>query len=410
MALELINEGGASLYVASGEAGVLGYVAIDSEIAGRSCGGLRMLEDVTPDEIRMLARAMTLKYGLLALPQGGAKAGVLGDPDAPARERFERLRAFGRAIAPLLCSRRYVPGVDMGTTATDVRDMLRSAGVPVASRDLRETASGFYTAVSVMAGVSQAACRIGLDLSGSTAAVEGFGKVGSALAGLLAGSGVKVVAISTSRGALYNPRGLNIERLQRTAAEEGSSVVEVCRDGELMKRSALLELPLDVLCPCARGGSIDPTNAGRVQAKILSTGANNAVRPEAEEILRARGVLCLPDFVTNCGDVLGGTMEFASMRPSAVAAFVDRAVRAIVLWTLDESDHTGSAPQAVAEALALSRFASVKAAAEHPTLGAKVFSAGLSLYRRGLIPAALVRWKARGYFERLLAESPYGGG
>ena len=94
---------------------VMGYVVIDSTVGGRSCGGLRMLPDVDEAEIRSLGRAMTLKYGFLGLPQGGAKAGVRGDPEAPQAERWRRLVEFGRAIAPLLRSHVYIPGTDMGT-------------------------------------------------------------------------------------------------------------------------------------------------------------------------------------------------------------------------------------------------------------------------------------------------------
>ncbi|MDI7277102.1 MAG: Glu/Leu/Phe/Val dehydrogenase dimerization domain-containing protein, partial [Anaerolineae bacterium] len=98
---------------------------------------------VDEEEIRGLARAMTLKYGFLGLPQGGAKAGVRGDPEAPLPERRERLLAFARAIAPLLQRRIYVPGTDMGTDNADIRTLLQVVGVRVKARELRGTDSGY---------------------------------------------------------------------------------------------------------------------------------------------------------------------------------------------------------------------------------------------------------------------------
>src|SRR3989304_5438495 len=115
MDLILKKENDYRIFTAVHDGNVLGYVAIDSTVRDRSCGGLRMLPDIDEAEIRALARSMTLKYGFLGLPQGGAKAGVRCDPEAPKEERRQRLATFGQAIAPLLLSRIYVPGTDMGT-------------------------------------------------------------------------------------------------------------------------------------------------------------------------------------------------------------------------------------------------------------------------------------------------------
>ncbi len=119
--------------------------------------------------------------------------------------------------------------------------------------------------------------------------------------------------ISTSRGALYNPEGLNVDRLVRLTEEAGSRVVEFYHDAEFVDREKLLELPVDILCPCARWNSLNMSNAPRIPAQVISPGANNPITPDAEHALFERGVLCFPDFVTNCGGVLGGTMEFASV-------------------------------------------------------------------------------------------------
>ncbi len=372
---------------------LLGYVAIDSTMDGRCCGGLRMLPDVNEAEIAGLARAMTLKYGFLGLPQGGAKAGVRGDPEAPPEVRRERLLAFGREIAPMLCSRRYAPHPDMGTNNTDIRELLQSVGVKVKHRELRVKDSGYYTALTVMAGVKQGARHIGLDLSCASVAIEGFGKVGGALGGLLAAAQIRVVAVSTSRGALYNPRGLDMKQL---CAETGSSFVERYRDAEHLDRAALLELPVDVLCPCARHDSIHAGNASRIAAKLISPGANNPVTPEAERMLRERSVLCLPDFVTNSGGVLGGTMEFAMQPRDVIERFVDQQIGARIARLLGQS----TPPRELAERDARARFAAMHQAAEHPTLKGRLMEVGLECHRRGWVPGALIRKLSLSYFEK----------
>ena len=379
------------------EGEVLGYVVIDSTIEGRSCGGLRMLPDVDEAEMIGLARAMTLKYGFLSIPQGGAKAGVRGDPEAPTEVRRERLLAFGLAIAPLLRNRVYAPHSDMGTDNTDIRYLLESAGVKVKHRELRVTDSGYYTALTVLAGIKQGARHLGLDLSRASVAIEGFGKVGGALGGLLAAAQIRVVAVSTSRGALYNPRGLDMKLL---ATETGSDFVERYRDAEHIERAALVELPVDVLCPCARHSSVHTGNAARVSAKLISPGANNPVTTDAEHILRNRSVLCLPDFVTNSGGVLGGTMEFAMQRRETIDALIDQRIGARIARLLEEAVRQKTPLRELAERDARHRFVQMQQAAAHPTLTGRLLEAGLECHRRGWVPGGLIRRLSLPYFEQ----------
>ncbi len=110
------TEASQSVYTVARGSAVMGYMVIDSTIGGSSRGGLRMHLDVSELEIRGLAHSMTLKCGFLGQPQGGGKAGLRFDPEAPLTERRRRLAAFGQAIAPMLLNRTYIPGPDMGTT------------------------------------------------------------------------------------------------------------------------------------------------------------------------------------------------------------------------------------------------------------------------------------------------------
>ncbi len=381
----------------------LGFVAIDSTVGGRSCGGLRFAPDVDEAEVRGLARAMTLKYGFLGLPQGGAKAGLRRDPEAPPAERRERLAAFARAMAPLLRRRLYIPGPDMGTNTADIRYVLETAGLRIEARELRGSRSAHYAALTAMAGVRTAARHLGLSLTGCSAAIEGYGKVGSALATLLAEAGARVVAVSTVRGALYNARGLDVPRLNGLAAAAGPALVDAYPDAERLGCAALLELPVDVLAPCARAGSVHSGNATRVVARIISPGANIPITPEAERILFERGALCLPDFATSSGGVLGDTMEFAGMTQARIAALIERRVARRLAWLLEEAARRGVAVRAVAEPLALERHEQLQQAAAHPQPLGRLFAAGLELYRRGWLPRSLVGALAGPYFERTIA-------
>ncbi|HEX7980934.1 MAG TPA: Glu/Leu/Phe/Val dehydrogenase dimerization domain-containing protein [Gemmatimonadaceae bacterium] len=388
---------------------VLGYVAIDSTVGGRSRGGLRMVADVDEAEVRGLARAMTLKYGFLGLPQGGAKAGVRGDPEAPAEERRARLAAFARLMAPLLRSRVFTPDTDMGTTRADIAHVLAVAGAPVPPRSESAQRSGFYTALTVRAAARVAAQRVGLELAGARVAIEGFGSVGASLAMLLHDVGARVVAVSTTAGALYAPDGLDVARLVALAADHGSRVVDAYAEehrgagAERLDRAALLVLPVDVLCPCARHGSVHGGNVADVQARVVASGANNPLTPDAERALDERGVACVPDFVANSGGVLGGTMEFAAVPERAIAAFVDDHFAGRVAWLLAEAARAGEPTRTVAERVALARrLTPTRQPAWRKPLGS-VLGSGLALYRRGLVPAAVVGRLSLPYFRRSMA-------
>ena len=390
--------GTSSLHRITSGTRLLGYVSIDSTVSGRARGGLRIALDVCEEELRADAHAMTLKYGLLGLPQGGAKAGIIGDGDAPAGEKRALLHDFARAAGALLRERAYVPDADVGTTASDIRWMMESVGLRVAPREWRANRSGDHTARSCVASAQVLCERGGSSLAGCSVAVEGFGKVGSSAALLLHQRGATVVAISTSRGALYRADGLDVDRLVRRAAQVGSRVVE--DGGERLDRAALLELPVDVLVPCARFRSIRADNVARVAARAIAAGANNPVSPEAEDALLERGISFPPDFVTNAGGVLGGTLEFAGVSPRRIGAIVEERARHELADILDRAQRSGATPRAVAEADALERHARLSARAEHPGLGGRLQAVALEAYRRRIIPKRLVSPVAARYVAR----------
>ena len=388
------------LEVTDPDAGLTGWLAVDSVIDGHFCGGLRMLPDVSAPELAALARAMTLKHGFLGIPHGGAKAGVLCSEDASAEKRTLLLAAFGRKVEDLLATRTYLPGSDMGTSDKDIRDMLGNLGIRVPRRALRGQESGWYTSLTVIAAARVASVARGFDLRGATVAIEGFGDVGGAVAQGLDEIGSKIVAVSTRRGALHSPRGFDVAELRRASREHGSEVVDHYQDAQKIDRESLLELDVDLLVPCARHHSIHADNVDKIQARAISCGANVPATEEAEKLLAERGILCIPDFVANAGGVLGGTMEFAGIRPPSIVSFVNTHFSRQVSLVIDRARQEGAYIREVAERIAMERFTRMRDASGNHSPRKRVFSFAMELYRNGLIPSLCVGALARPYFQR----------
>jgi glutamate dehydrogenase (NAD(P)+) len=387
------------LEVSDPEAGLTGWLAVDSLIDDHCCGGIRMLPDVTPVELTELAKAMTWKHAFLGIPHGGAKAGILYGETASKEEKRGLLAAFGRKIRNLLEDRVYLPGADMGTTEHDIRDMLGALGLRVPKRALAGGNSGWYTGLTVVASARVACTFQGLDLARASVAIEGFGAVGSSVAQSLERLGSRVVAISTSHGALYSPEGLHVPGFLEGSRKHGSRVVDFYDRADRLHRESLLELDVDVLMPCARHHSIHMDNVSRIQARVISSGANAPVAKEAEGVLWQRGILCVPDFVANAGGVLGGTMEFAGLSQSAIAGFVETDFSRQVCLLIERARKEGVPVRQLAEAVAGERFMRMKRASENRSVGKRAFSFALRLYRNGAIPQALVGALARKYFQ-----------
>jgi glutamate dehydrogenase/leucine dehydrogenase len=379
------------LEVAGDSNGPLGWVVIDSTVNGRSHGGLRISQHLTREELVVLARRMTLKFGFLGIANGGAKAGIIGNPEAPAEVRRELLAKFASAVQQLVRERRYSPHPDMGTSEPE---LIETFGKKVMRGANGRDESSFFTSIGVSTAGKIAINRMGERMDQITAAVEGFGKVGSWVAKLLEESGVKIMAISTSSGALYCQEGLRVNDLISAAKAAGSDFVNHYRDAKHISRSELLNLPVDLLCPCANSFSINSENASSIQARIICPGANAPVSPEAESSLISRGIQVLPDFLTNSGGVLGGTMAFAGIPKSTVCEIMTEFLeqRFSALFNMSSID---------AERICMERFQKAKLAAETGGIKQKLFSAGLRLYRSGLIPPFIVSRFATSYFRSL---------
>jgi len=305
----------------SGEIEVLtGYRVQHNFSRGPAKGGLRFSPHVSLDEVRALAMWMTWKCALLDVPYGGAKGGVNIDPRLYSKTELERVtRRYTSELIPVLGPEKDIPAPDIGTDEQTMAWMMDTY-----SANVGYTVPGVVTGKPVSIGgslgrstatskgvvhVALAALRhLGLQPARSTAAVQGFGKVGSYAAQFLAEAGVQVRAVSDQYGAVFNATGLDIAALQKHVAETGAVIGFT--GAETISGDALLELDVDLLVPAAVEGVLHGGNARSVKARIIVEGANGPTTAEADAVFNEAGILVVPDILANAGGVIVSYFEW----------------------------------------------------------------------------------------------------
>ncbi len=297
-----------------------GYRVHHSTVLGPTKGGIRYHPDVTLHEVRALAMWMTWKCAVAGLPYGGAKGGVACDPKRLSPAELERLtRRYATEISVLMGPESDIPAPDVGTTPQvmawimDTYSMHRGYSVPavvtgkpvsVGGTVGREDATGRGCALVTR----EAAKTVGMPLGEARVVVQGFGNVGYHTARILHRMGARVVAVSDSRGGIYNPAGFDPEAVQDHKRKTGT-VVDF-PGAQNVTNEELLELPCDILVPAALEGQIHRENARRIRARVVVEGANGPTTPEADDLLSQRGVLVVPDIVANAGGVIVSYFEW----------------------------------------------------------------------------------------------------
>lgn len=295
------------------ETGPLGFLVINSSVHRRAVGGIRLSPGLTLQETMELARTMTYKFGFLNMPCGGAKAGIIASPDWSANRKREILQYFGAAIGPLIRNRVYAPGQDLGVGTVELWDILHGAGMVKGGRPQsptrKDTGSGHTTGITVFLAAKSAMKHLGIEMKGATVAIQGFGKVGSAVAQIFHQAGAKIIGISTAEGAIYNKNGLDVQELLQIWEQFGDQVVSKYKKCEPISHGHLLELPVDVLIPAASIWVIDNENVDKLKCRIISPGANCPIHPDAKQRLSLQNkIVTIPDFVANCGGVFGANL------------------------------------------------------------------------------------------------------
>jgi glutamate dehydrogenase (NAD(P)+) len=297
-----------------------GYRVHHNVTLGPGKGGIRYAPTVSLEETTALAMWMTWKCALMNIPFGGAKGGVCCDTRTMSRREVQALtRRYTAEIFMLIGPEKDIPAPDMYTNEQtmswimDTYSMQVGYSVPgvvtgkpvVVGGSLgRREATGLGLCNLIFAALD----RLRLDPQKTTAVVQGFGNVGSVTALTLWHDKVKVVGVSDVYGGAYNPAGLPVDAMTLHVAS-GGKVSEFPGATPVSNRD-LLEIPCDILAPCATAGQITKENAPRIRCRILAEGANGPTTLEADEILREKGVFIIPDILGNAGGVTASYFEW----------------------------------------------------------------------------------------------------
>jgi glutamate dehydrogenase (NAD(P)+) len=301
-----------------------GYRVIHNRQRGPAKGGIRFHPAVTLEEVTALAAWMTWKCALVDVPFGGAKGGIACDPRAMSEVQLEKVtRRYVAELADVLGPEQDIPAPDVNT---DERVM--AWVMDTYSRYARHLEPAVVTGKPLVLGGSlgrreatgrgvticalKAMEHVGLAAKGARVVVQGFGNVGSVAARLLVERGCKVVGISDVTGGYVNAGGIDVDAALIHASERHS--LAGFEGGDLVTNAELLELPCDLLCPCALEDQITAENAPRVQAKVIVEGANGPTASEADAMLEEKGVFVVPDILANAGGVTVSYFEWVQNR------------------------------------------------------------------------------------------------
>ncbi|KMY28410.1 Glu/Leu/Phe/Val dehydrogenase [Lysinibacillus xylanilyticus] len=296
-----------------------GYRAQHNDAVGPTKGGVRFHPAVSEEEVKALSMWMTLKCGIVDLPYGGGKGGVICDPRQMSMDEIEKLsRGYVRAVSQIVGPTKDIPAPDVFTNAQIMAWMMDEY-----SRMDEFNSPGFITGKPLVLGGSQgrdrataqgvtiviqeAAKKRGIEIKGARVVIQGFGNAGSFLAKFMHDLGAKVIGISDAYGALHDPEGLDIDYLldRRDSFGTVTTLFE-----NTISNKELLELDCDILVPAAIENQITADNAHNVKANIVVEAANGPTTAEATRILTDRGILLVPDVLASAGGVTVSYFEW----------------------------------------------------------------------------------------------------
>ena len=302
-----------------------GYRVVHSTYLGPSKGGIRYAPYVNIDEVKALAAWMSFKSAIVGIPFGGAKGGINCDPKKLSKGELERLtRAYTLALADVFGPDSDIPAPDVGTDGQVMAWLLdaysrkvgKSSPAVVTGKPLflggslgRVDATGRGVMISTLAALD----KLGLNPKNISAAVQGFGNVGSVSARLLSEQGIKIKGISDVSGGYYNEDGINIPEAINYYMNNNHSLIGFS-GATPINNEDLLTLNVDVLVPAAIENQITHKNAKDIKAKLIVEGANGPTSASADLILKEKGVLVVPDVLANAGGVTVSYFEWVQNR------------------------------------------------------------------------------------------------
>jgi glutamate dehydrogenase (NAD(P)+) len=354
----------------------VGYRVQHSLVRGPGKGGIRFAPDVTLDEVRALAAWMTWKCAVVDIPFGGAKGGVICDPAKLSRGELERItRRYTAELLDWFGPERDVPAPDLGTNEQTMAWVMDTY-----SMHMRHTTTAVVTGKPLDLGGSRgrreatgrgclmvtdkALAKLGLKREASRVVVQGFGNVGSMSALLMHQAGYKIVGVADIHGALYNEKGFDVPKLIDWVHTQRKPLPDFPAGGAKMTAHDVIFQPCDVLVPAAVENQITSQTAHRIQARILTEGANGPTTAPADEILEKKGVFVIPDILANAGGVTVSYFEWVQDRQGFFwrESEVNERLQDIMERSFDEvvryAEHHGVNNRIAAYMLAIDRVAS----------------------------------------------------
>ena len=346
------------LEVYDSKVGLKGFVVIDNTSCGPGKGGIRMTPTVTLEEDFRLARTMTWKCSLAGLPFGGAKSAIVFDPKSnPIEKKKEIMKAFGRAlkgIAPKL----YIAAPDVNTGEEEMRWLVEGNGSLKSATGKPKDLGGIphelgSTGFGVFHSTVTTAKFLRIDIKEAKVAIEGFGNVGSFVAKHLSEVGARIVAVSDSKGCVFNPDGIDFNKLSEVKKETGTVINY--KPGNVLPNAELFSLPVDFLIPAALADVINSGNVEQVKARAVVEAANIPMKIEIEQRLHEKGILVVPDFVANAGGVISSYCEYRGHDVEKMFKLVEKKVVKNTKAVLRRAKRENSRPRDAAMKIAKER-------------------------------------------------------
>ena len=361
--LKLYDEWGPEyvVQVSKPEIDLVGFLIIDNTTLGPGKGGIRMTPNVTEEEVRRLARAMTWKNALAGIPFGGAKAGIRFSGSL--KEKKRAVQEFARAIS-IFTPEKYIAGPDVNTGEQEMQWFVEATGnwrtatgkpaklcMLVFGKGGTKQQCGIphefgSTGFGVAHATKVAAELLKLNMKGARVSIHGFGNVGTFTAQYLYEMGAVIVAVADKDGAVWAKDGLDVQKLLKLSSAR-KQVAEYGK-GSFIRPEDFWSIPVDILIPASVTDVINEKNKDSIKAKLIIEGANIPMREEIERELWKKGTCIIPDFVANAGGVISSYAEYRGYNPKKMFDTVQKKIVASTTLVLKESLEKGLYPRQVA--------------------------------------------------------------
>jgi len=328
--------------------GMKGVVVIDNTALGPGKGGIRFTPTVDKGEVFKLARTMTWKNALAELPFGGAKAGIIGNPKQMSHDEKDAwVKAFAEGLK-CVCPGQYIAAPDISMAEHEMEIFVNTIGDKKACTGKPEHMGGLphelgSTGFGVFHAAKVAIEHLGLDIKQVTFGVEGFGNVGLFVSKFMTEAKAKLVAVSDSKGTLYNKDGIDFKKLEKVKKETGK--VTSYGEGKVFPCKDIIYQDVDVLVTAAIPDLIKKEDVPKIKAKLIVAGSNIPTTPEVEAALAKRGILVVPDFVANAGGVISSYVEHINGTKEQMFKLIEEKITKNTKLVLEKAEQEGIIPR-----------------------------------------------------------------